>query len=487
MRNVAISAVVLSFLVFSCGGTVDETSQSRENCVIDFNPSCAALGDNFDEIKFDPPVSGTISQDGMEITIDADGYIVDWSSNLGIDAVIVKGGPNANVVWYDPESTGDTGLTAPINPNTQSPYGLSHITFCYDWELAVSKTAEPSLTRNYDYTVDKTGASDALTLSDGQTYSMAYTVAVELAGYTDSDWAVSGAISVNNPSPYTANVTGVADSFGELAPSVDCGVEFPYELGPGATLECSYAAGLDGEVNGTNVATAETTGKVQGDSGSAEVDFAKAVITEEDACVDVDDDQYGALGQVCADDELPVEITYSLDIGPYAECGTHTFVNTATITEQDSGATASDSWTVTTDVPCSLGCTLTPGYWKTHSEYGPAPYDDTWAQLPSGADTPFFESGLTYYETLWEPPRGNAYLILANAYIAAQLNGLNGASSDAVSDQYAAATALLEQYDPSTVAVKGKDGRALRAQFIELAEILDEYNNGLIGPGHCDE
>jgi hypothetical protein len=33
------------------------------------------------------------------------------------------------------------------------------------------------------------------------------------------------------------------------------------------------------------------------------------------------------------------------------------------------------------------GCTLTPGYWKTHSKYGPAKYDTTWAL--KGEDTPF--------------------------------------------------------------------------------------------------
>ena len=43
--------------------------------------------------------------------------------------------------------------------------------------------------------------------------------------------------------------------------------------------------------------------------------------------------------------------------------------------------------TVDVDVPCLGGCTLTPGYWKTHSEFGPAPYDDNWANLPNGAST----------------------------------------------------------------------------------------------------
>ena len=26
-------------------------------------------------------------------------------------------------------------------------------------------------------------------------------------------------------------------------------------------------------------------------------------------------------------------------------------------------------------------CTRTQGYWKTHSEYGPAEYDETWNEL----------------------------------------------------------------------------------------------------------
>jgi hypothetical protein len=84
------------------------------------------------------------------------------------------------------------------------------------------------------------------------------------------------------------------------------------------------------------------------------------------------------------------------------------------------------------NVPCGGGCTLTPGYWKTHSSYGPAPYDDTWAQI--GEDTIFFLSGQSYYDVLWTNPEGNAYYILAHAYIAAQLNLLNGASAPAEVD-----------------------------------------------------
>lgn len=127
------------------------------------------------------------------------------------------------------------------------------------------------------------------------------------------------------------------------------------------------------------------------------------------------------------------------------------------------------------------GCTLTPGYWKTHSIYGPAPYDATWAQI--GEDTPFFTSGQSYYEVLWtEPKGGNAYYILAHAYIAAELNFLNGADPTAAQAAFDAATALFGMYDDS---IPKKDPN--RAVAIGLAETLDNYNNGIIGPGHCLE
>jgi hypothetical protein len=98
-------------------------------------------------------------------------------------------------------------------------------------------------------------------------------------------------------------------------------------------------------------------------------------------------------------------------------------------------------------------------------------------------------SGQTYYEVLWTPPQGgNAYYILAHAYIAAQLNFMNGADPSAVEDANGPAMVLLGLYTPEQVAeFKGKTGKDLRDQFISLAGILDDYNNGLIGPGHCSE
>ena len=133
-------------------------------------------------------------------------------------------------------------------------------------------------------------------------------------------------------------------------------------------------------------------------------------------------------------------------------------------------------------VPCAGGCTLTPGYWKTHSRYGPAPYDETWALI--GEDTLFFLSGQSWYQVLWTPPAGgNAYYILAQQYIAAKLNILNGAASTpAVDSAIAWATNFFNTYEPSSSL-----SRTVRNQAIPTASLLDRYNNGYIGPGHCSE
>ena len=131
-------------------------------------------------------------------------------------------------------------------------------------------------------------------------------------------------------------------------------------------------------------------------------------------------------------------------------------------------------------------CTYTVGYWKTHSEYGPAPYDDTWSQLLKGAATLFFNTEVTYYEILNTPPsKGNAYFILAHQYIAAELNELSGATMpDEVVDAFDAAAVLLGGYagPPPPNIPEG-----LRESAISFADTLDQFNNGDIGPGHCDD
>ena len=67
----------------------------------------------------------------------------DWQSNIGLDAVIVKGGHAGTYLYrYDPpvEAVSDNGLAVPDSANNS----ISHISFCYDFADDVSPTPEPT-------------------------------------------------------------------------------------------------------------------------------------------------------------------------------------------------------------------------------------------------------------------------------------------------------------------------------------------------------
>jgi hypothetical protein len=136
----------------------------------------------------------------------------------------------------------------------------------------------------------------------------------------------------------------------------------------------------------------------------------------------------------------------------------------------------------------AFGCTHTQGYWKTHAGEDNKKRDATWDKIePDAEDSDFFQSDQSYYEVMYTNPKGgNAYYILAHQYIAAQLNVLSGASIPVeVEAAWNEATELFKVYTPEEIgALEGED--ELRQQFIDIAELLDDYNNGVIGPGHCE-
>jgi hypothetical protein len=207
--------------------------------------------------------------------------------------------------------------------------------------------------------------------------------------------------------------------------------------------------------------------------------------TVTDECINVSDDKAGALGTACAGvDTLPKTFNYTQNLS-YNTCGVRQYVNTASFLTNDTATTGSDSWTVNVTIPCATGCTLTQGYWKTHSSYGPAPYDDTWALLSGGlgANKPFYLSGQTWYQVFWTPPQGNPYYNLAHQFEAATLNELNGASTPANVDAALAwAHTFFSTHTPSSNLTKTE-----KAQVLYYANLLDNYNNGLVGPVHCSE
>ena len=307
---------------------------------------------------------------------------------------------------------------------------------CY--ALGVTKDADTSLTRTYHWSIDKSSSDGAaITLNPGETFTYHYSVTVDVTGHTDSGWAVSGAIHVHNPAPIAATLNSVTDAIsGGITGVVDCGsATFPYTLAAGATLDCTYSANLPDATGRTNTATATqqnhayasdlsatNTGTTNA-TGTAAVSFANADVSSVDECVDVTDTYKGVLGTVCVGD---APHTFN-----YTRTSAHTRPTRVAITRSTTPRrsrpttpirTGNDSWEVVVTVPCPEGCTLTQGYWKTHSVLGPAKKaDPTWA-LVGGPNATFFLSGQTWYQVFWTAPKGNAYYILAHQYEAAKLN-----------------------------------------------------------------
>jgi hypothetical protein len=463
----------------------------------DAQTECTRLGIPFDgAFKVDPPISGTYSLDAfgntVTVTFSDDGRFVSFSATLPISAVIVKGGPNANAYIYNPPVTADSNLRSPDHPGPGQIPRISHVTFCWEYRLTVAKTARTTYTRQFFWEIQKTGDRTDLVLSAGQVFPVNYTVQVRVARQEDRDFAVSGNIVITNNTPLTFVVQSVQDVVSpDIAASVNCGT-LPHTLGPGASLTCTYTASLPDKSDRTNTAT--VTYRREGEdrdrtaTATAPVTFGDPTTLVDDQ-VTVTDDRYGPLGTV-SHSEAPRTFTYVLNVGPYP-CGPedqyYAFTNTAAFTTNTTGTTASSSWTVNVRVPaCPVGCTLTQGYWKTHTKYGPAKHrDDTWDQiLPDGEDTIFYLSGQTYYQVLWTPPAGgNPYYQLAHQYIAALLNKLNGA---ATTPEVEAALAWADNFF-RTYAPNASLSRTLVSQARNYAGILGRYNEGQIGPGHCSE
>jgi len=374
----------------------------------------------------------------------------------------------------------------------------------FECVLDANKTAVTSFDRDWEWDIDKDNDSGSamanpLLLTPGQSFEVEYTVSGG-AMAVDHNFAVNGVITIANSAvnPEAARITEVSDKIGDVVATVDCGmVTFPYDLEPGHDFSCSYSADLPNSDSATN------TAKVKVDSNYS--DFSDATATADvifdlndpdnvtNNCIDISDSLVPSVDDtICVGDLVNgnYNITYSINLNDYifspADCGAGELENIASFITNDDMVTDSDNSIVYFDLTCEAGCTLSQGYWRTHSIYGPAPYDDNWANIPGGAeDAPFFLSGQTYYEVMWTPPRGNSYYQLAPQWVAAYLNVLNGADIPAdVESAWNDAKELFETYTPEQVAnLRGQAARPWR----DLASILDDYNNGLLGPGKCSE
>lgn len=131
---------------------------------------------------------------------------------------------------------------------------------CVPADLTVSKTASPSFTRTYNWSISKAADPPIVDKPGGGTATAGFTVTVTQAGYTDSGWQVSGAITVGNPNDFesiTANVSDAVDNGGSCLVQGSAVDTVTIGASSSAVLAytCTYSSAPSPSA-GTNTATA---------------------------------------------------------------------------------------------------------------------------------------------------------------------------------------------------------------------------------------
>ena len=117
-------------------------------------------------------------------------------------------------------------------------------------------------------------------------------------------------------------------------------------------------------------------------------------------------------------------------------------------------------------------CTFTVGYWKNHPEAWPV------TNLTLGTVN-YTQAQLL--QILNQPVSGNGLVSLAHQLIAAKLNILNGADGTVVNATIAAADAQIGALVIPPIGA----GFLAPSSTSAKTQILDDWNNGITGPGHC--
>lgn len=139
-------------------------------------------------------------------------------------------------------------------------------------------------------------------------------------------------------------------------------------------------------------------------------------------------------------------------------------------------------------LPCghTAGCTLTQGFWKTHTPLvcvvdPTSPLCITWPVSSLDLGTVSYDVS-QLVSILNTPAAGNGLIVLAHQLIAAKLNIASGADGTAVAADIAAADALIGGLVVPPVGTGSLPSSATSA----LTASLTNYNEGATGPGHCN-
>ena len=165
---------------------------------------------------------------------------------------------------------------------------------------------------------------------------------------------------------------------------------------------------------------------------------------------------------------------WASDVGELDPSETYVFRIFAMQNGTDGASPYSSDLSFSTMVMDPQNCTYTQGYWKNHTAAWPT------ASITLGTVSYTASQLLDIFNT---PAKGNGLIFLAHQLIAARLNEANGAT---VPTNLQSAMAQADALIGGLVVPPVGSGSLSPASASSLTETLDEYNNGILGPGHCD-
>lgn len=279
---------------------------------------------------------------------------------------LIKTGSSADIKWNGEDK------------NPPDKFLLSHTCSAKALDLTVSKDATPSFTRTFDWTIDKSAdTSTVYSAGGGESDPVNFTVGVTKDAGTDSNWAVSGTITVYNPNAFAVSGVNLVDGACPVTPSV---VDVPAGGYAYATYKCEFSSNPG---SGTNTVTATwpSIGSPNTSaSGSAGYTFGAPTTLVNDSITVTDTN--GGSWFFNDSGYTTYSMTYT---DPAGTCTTHE--NTATIVEL--GKTASASVTDCQGADLTVSKTAVPSFDLTYAWDITKSANPTWAEVVPGKSATF--------------------------------------------------------------------------------------------------
>lgn len=354
--------------------------------------------------------------------------------------------------------------------------------------LSEEVTVNAHWTKIFTWTIDKVADPTTLDLVQGDTGTVTYTVTLTKDDGTVDSWLDGEVCITNGGSVSTENLKSdikVAQppSTAAIVPITPLDVSAKPILGPSERYCYPYRVDIPSNLVNSNSykVTADTT--ITNHSGHLGVPFGPAA--SEDTTmpatptlvhdtVTVLDSLAGPQGEFSQGDTVKYDYSFSC-----VNQGDN--LNTASITYDDGTAGPTDTATVTVQCSASGGCTLTIGYWKNHPS-AITPLLPIWLGTEGGTKSVKVTTSSQAVNIESIPTASNGIDKLYAQLLAAKLSIKNGADGSAVTSTIQAADTFLATYNSGDWTTFSN---ANKNQVNSWATTLDNYNNGVTGPGHC--